>query len=72
MGGLIHRLRIPFRTLRAKTNPERRLAQVVMTVQRKAYAERTDPTLIERLEAQLAAADDMEARKVFAKYPSEP
>jgi hypothetical protein len=71
MGGLIHRLQIPFRTWRAKTNPERRLAQAVMTVQRDAYAGRTDPTLIERLEAQLAAAD-MEARKVFAKYPSEP
>jgi hypothetical protein len=31
-----------------------------------------DPTLLERLEAQVAATDDSTVRKVFAAYLSEP
>jgi hypothetical protein len=70
--GLIRRLRLPFMLRGANTKPEARLALMVATAQRHTYTGSTDPMLIERLEAQLAAADAAEIRTLFAKYLSEP
>jgi hypothetical protein len=70
--GLIRRLQVPFKVGTAKTDGETRLARMVLAVQREAYAGRTDPMLIQRLEAQLAATDDRELRRIFARYLSEP
>jgi hypothetical protein len=69
---LIKRLPIRFESRRAKANPETRLAHMVVTVQRNLYAGGTDPTLIQRLEAELAATNDVQVRELFAKYLSEP
>ncbi len=69
--GLIRRLRLLFMLRGANTKPEARLALMVATAQQDTYTGSTDPMLIERLEAQLAAADDAEIRTVFAKYLSE-
>jgi hypothetical protein len=70
--GLIRRLRLLFMLRGANTKPEARLALMVATAQRDTYARSTEPMLIERLEAQLAAADDAELQELFAKYLSEP
>ena len=70
--GLIRRLRLPSMLRGANTNPQARLALMVATAQRDTYAGSTHPMLIERLEAQLAAADAAEIRTLFAKYLSEP
>jgi hypothetical protein len=69
--GLLQRLPMQFIIRRAKANPETRLARLVMTAQRDVYAE-TGADLIQRLEAELAAKNDVEVRKLFAKYLSEP
>jgi hypothetical protein len=70
--GLIRRLPTPFMLRGANTKPEARLARMVATAQHDTYTGATDPMLIERLEAQLAGADDAEIRTLFAKYLSEP
>src|ERR1700740_2578357 len=70
---LVRRLPMLFRSRPEKANPETRLAHMVMAVQRATYRDWSDdPTLLERLEAQLAVTNDIEVRKAFAKYLSEP
>jgi hypothetical protein len=50
-----------------------RLAQIVIEVGLGVDGNwSADPTLFERLEAQVAATDDRAVRKVFAAYLSEP
>ena len=66
-----------FRRLRSmqrqKTPPESRLAQMVMEVGSGVHGNwSADPMLLERLEAQVAATDDLAVRKVFNTYLSEP
>ena len=70
--GLIRRSQISFMRRRRKAKLEARLARMIATAQGDRYTGATDPMLIERLEAQLAAADDAEIRRLFAKYLSEP
>ena len=66
-----------FRKLRSiqrqKTTPESRLTQMVMEVGLGGDENwSVDPMLLERLEAQVAATDDLAVRKVFNSYLSEP
>ena len=70
--GLLQRLLMPFTIRRVEANSETRLAHMVVTVQRKICTGDGDPTLIPRLEAELAATNDTEVRKLFARYVSEP
>jgi hypothetical protein len=59
--------------MQKRTPPESRLAQMVMEVGLGVDGNwNADPTLLERLEAQVAATDDRAVRKVFAAYLSEP
>jgi hypothetical protein len=75
----VHRcLKIAFRKWRStamqkRTPPESRLAQMAIEVGLGVDGNwSADPTVLERLEAQVAATDDRAVRKVFAAYLSEP
>jgi len=56
-----------------RPNPERRLAHMVMMLRYNGRSGSGDESqLPERLEAQIAATEDVEVRKVLATYLSEP
>ena len=71
-------LQIAFRkwrpnSMQKRTSPESRLAQMVMEVGLGVEGNwSADPMLLERLEGQIAATDDLAVRKVFGAYLSEP
>lgn len=75
---LRRRLQIVIRTWRTiqrqeRTSPESRLAQMVIEAGRAVDGNwSADPMLLERLEDQITATDDLAVRKVFAAYLSEP
>jgi hypothetical protein len=59
--------------LRQNATPESRLAQMVMEVGLGVGGNwSADPMSLERLEAQIAATDDLAVRKLFTAYLSEP
>jgi hypothetical protein len=67
---LVRRLPVPFRS-RRNEKPEIWLAKIVMTLRGGTQAGCAEvPMLLERLEQ--AARDNMEVRKVLAKYLCEP
>jgi hypothetical protein len=67
---LLRRLPVPFRS-RSHEEPEIWLAEIVMTLRGGTHAESAEvPMLLERLEQ--AARENMEVRKVLAKYLCEP
>jgi hypothetical protein len=67
---LVRRLPVPFRS-RRREKPEIWLAQIVMRLRGGTQAGCAEvPMLLERLEQ--AAGDNMELRKVLAKYLCEP
>jgi hypothetical protein len=70
---LLRRLPISFGKPFTKSKPEARLAQVLVSVGCGAHGDWSrDPALLGRVEAQLAATNDVEVRKVFAMYLCEP
>jgi len=67
---LSHRL-FPNRHRKIQLDPEARLAHMI-AVLRQSRQSGDKLTFLERLEAQIAAMDDVEVRRVLAAYLSEP
>lgn len=70
---VLRQLQRSVRRRSASAKPEARLVQMVANLRQDPDATWSeDPALLPRLEAELAATEDLELRKVFASFVCEP
>ena|SRR3569833_1207360 len=68
---LLWRWMLPKGRRTGRLNPEARLAHMIAVLRHSRHSD-DKSTLLERLEAQIAATDDVEVRRVLVAYLSEP